>query len=279
MGGKFSRGWTLTKESWALVRSDPSLAAFPVISAITALTVALVFFLIGAGAVAASGVDWFGYIVLALALYAITTVSIFFGVALAACAARSLEGEDTTFGQGVSAAWAIKGLVMKWAFVQLIVGTLITVVQSLVRDQFGAIAAAILGSILNFAWSAATFFVIPLIALENKGPVDALKESTAILKQKWGEGATGAFAIGGIVFLLGWLPAIVFMAGGAALLEAVPALGVVLIAIGVIIVIVASVIQTTIMSVFRVALYRFATEDKTLGTFDQASLANAFKRK
>lgn len=277
--GRISRGWTLTKESWAVVRGDPSLAFFPILAGITALIAAAIFFAIGFGAGAAADADWPVYVVLAIGLYAITTISIFFAVALAACAARSLEGEDTTLRQGLSAAWTLKGKILSWAAVQVVVGALISILQALLREAGGAVVSSIVGGLANFAWTAATFFVIPQIALEGKGPIQAIKGSVATLRQKWGEGATGAFAIGGIVFLLGWLPAIALIAGGVLLVDSVQPLAIALIALGTIVLVIAIVVQNTIMSVFRVALYRFATEDRTLGSFDRGSLEAAFRKK
>jgi hypothetical protein len=65
-------------------------------------------------------------------------------------------------------------------------------------------------------WSIATFFVVPVIAYENLGPIDAFKHSASLMKQKWGEslGATfnfgiiqfiALFIVGAILFILGSL--------------------------------------------------------------------------
>jgi hypothetical protein len=55
--------------------------------------------------------------------------------------------------------------------------------------------------------------------------------------------------------------------------------GGVLIAVGVVLIIAASLFQATISSVFRVALYRFATQDEVTGGFSREQLAGAFAPK
>ena len=41
--------------------------------------------------------------------------------------------------------------------------------------------------VVGVAWSVATYFVIPVIALEGLGPRDALRRSSALVREKWGE--------------------------------------------------------------------------------------------
>ena len=41
-GGRISRGWKLAKESWRVLRSDRSLAIFPVISFVATIAAAIV---------------------------------------------------------------------------------------------------------------------------------------------------------------------------------------------------------------------------------------------
>lgn len=57
------------------------------------------------------------------------------------------------------------------------------------------------------------------------------------------------------------------------------AFGLVLAALGVLVLIFAALVQTTIMSVFRVALFRFATDGVAIGGFEQSELEAAFTPK
>ena len=96
------------------------------------------------------------------------------------------------------------------------------------------------------------------------------------MRQRWGEGVTGSFAIGGLVFLVAFLPGVALVAGGIALTSSSDVLGGILIALGVAIFVVGAVLQAALMAIFKVALFRFATEDKVLGSYGRAELEGAF---
>src|SRR5918999_1470322 len=101
---RIRRGWELTKESWAVVRRDRSLLVFPVVAVIAALLVAAIFVGGGAALHASNGSEPLLIVVLVVGAYVLIAVSIFFNVALSACASRALEGHDTTAGEGFAAA-------------------------------------------------------------------------------------------------------------------------------------------------------------------------------
>lgn len=81
------------------------------------------------------------------------------------------------------------------------------------------------------------------------------------------------------MFLFGWLPAIALIVLGIAASGSSGTLGGVLIGLGVILLVIAGILQTTIMAIFRVALFRFATESVALGGFGDEELNAAFRPK
>jgi hypothetical protein len=170
-------------------------------------------------------------------------------------------------------------LIFAWAAVALFVGILISAIQSLLQQVAGGVVSAIVGGLAGFAWAVATFFVIPVIAIEGLGPKEALKTSAHVVKERWGEGVVGSSAIGLITFFVAILPAIVMMVLGFLLAGSSAVGGGLLIAIGVLVFVIALLFQTTIMAVFRVALYRYATDDEVLGGFDREGLESAFVAK
>jgi hypothetical protein len=277
--GRIGRGWHLAKQSWTVVKSDRSLVVFPVVAAIAGIITAIVFFGAGAGLIAGTKTDWLGIVIAVIGVYLIIVIGIFSGVALSACAARALEGHDTTVAEGIAAARQHQSHIFAWAGVSLVVGGLIMFLEALLREAGGQIVASIVGSLASFAWGVATFFVIPVIAFEDLGPKDAIKRSAHIVKERWGEGVTGSFAIGGIAFLAGILPAGILIAIGIAAAKSSVALGVVLIVLGALILVVAVLLQATISAVFKVALFRYATENKVLGGFQEHELEAAFVRR
>jgi Family of unknown function (DUF6159) len=270
--GRIGRGWQLSKESWAIVKADRSLLVFPVVAGIGALIAVAAFG--GAGAGLYSTSEPLAIVVGVIGLYVVIAISVFCNVALTACAARSLEGADTKAAEGWAAARARSGQILAWAGVQLVVGALISAIQAVLRQGAGQLVASIVGGLANFAWSVATFFVVPVVALEGLGPKAALSRSIGVIRQRWGEGVTGTFAIGGLVFLLAFLPGALLVAAGIALADAI---GVVLILLGVAVFLVGAVVQNALMAVFKVALYRFATEDRVVGQFERPQLEAAFR--
>jgi hypothetical protein len=274
--GRFGRGWQLANHSWSVVRADRSLVVFPMVSAIAGIIAAAVFFGAGAGLIAGTKTDWLGIVIAVIGVYLIIAIGIFCGVALSACAARALEGHDTTVFEGIEAARKRQGQIFAWAGVQLVIGGVIMLLEALLREAGGQIVAAIVGGLANFAWSVATFFVIPVIAFENLGPRDAIKRSSGVVKQRWGEGVSGSAAIGGIAFLIGFLPAAALIAIGISISESSAAAGVVLIVLGALVIVVVGLLQVTISSVFKVALFRFATDGSVLGGFQREELEAAF---
>ena len=277
--GRIKRGWRLSKQSWAVVKSDKSLLAFPIISVVAAIVTMIIFFGGGAGMAVAIGSPWAALPLVIIGVYLLTVVGVFASVALASCATEALEGRDTTVAQGISAARGRMKLIFAWAAVALFVGILISAIQSLLQEVAGGLASAIVGGLAGFAWAVATFFVIPVIAIDGLGPKEALKTSAHVVKEHWGEGVVGSSAIGLITFFVAILPALVIMFLGYVLLGSSAVGGGLLIAVGVLVFVIALLFQTTLMAVFRVALYRYATDDKVLGGFDREGLESAFVAK
>jgi membrane-anchored glycerophosphoryl diester phosphodiesterase (GDPDase) len=277
--GRIKRGWRLSKQSWAVVKSDKSLLAFPIISVVAAIVTMIIFFGGGAAVAVAINSPWGALPLVIIGVYLLTVVGVFASVALASCATEALEGRDTTVAQGISAARGRMKLIFAWAAVALFVGILISAIQSLLQQVAGGVVSAIVGGLAGFAWAVATFFVIPVIAIEGLGPKEALKTSAHVVKERWGEGVVGSSAIGLITFFVAILPAIVMMVLGFLLAGSSAVGGGLLIAIGVLVFVIALLFQTTIMAVFRVALYRYATNDEVLGGFDREGLESAFVAK
>ena len=276
--GRIGRGWALTKESWAVVRNDRSLLLFPVVAAVCGLVAAAIFFGAGAGIGASTDSYWAAAPFVVVGAYVLIAIAQFAAVALAACATAALDGQDTTFAQGIAAARGRLGVILGWSLVQLVVGAVMSALQMLLRDAAGGVVSAIVGGLANLAWSVATFFVVPVIALEGLGPKEAIARSARVVRERWGEGVIGTATIGGAIFLVGFLPGGALIAAGAALTGSSAALGAVVIAVGVVIVVIALLLQTTLTAVFRVALYRFATRGDVVG-FTSEQLAGAFRPK
>ncbi|GFG54568.1 hypothetical protein CQY20_00195 [Mycolicibacterium agri] len=275
---RIRRGWALTKQSWSVLQSDRSLVIFPILSSIFATLAAAAIWaptVVINGLLTGSGVDEGDpayYIATAATIYVTTFVAIFFNVALSACAVRSMRGEDTSVGDGVSAATRRFGAILGWTLVSGSVGVVLRLIE-----ERAPLLGRIAGWMTGAAWAVASFFVIPIIALEGDGPIRSLKRSTAVVKERWGEGATGAVTISVVAVLLGIVIAVAGTIGVITLmtLEAWPfAIG--LIVATVVAVILVSVVSSALSQIFRVAVYQYAATGQAAGTFDAELLERAF---
>ncbi len=277
-GGRISRGWALAKQSFVVLRADRSLLLFPVIAMPAALAAAAIVMGPGIALYAADNQEAFLIAFGALTLYALTFVTVFFNTALAAAAARSLGGADTTVGEGLAAARSRLGVIAAWALVQTVVGIVISAIQEAAGDS---IVGRILVGLVNFAWSAATFFVIPVIALEGVGPRDAFKRSVSLLRERWGEGVVGTASVSGVVFLIALLPIAALGVPGVMLLSGggTEVVGGVLLGLAAVVLVAAMLVGGTANAIFRVALYRYATDGVAAAGFDPKQLESAFAPK
>ena len=67
--------------------------------------------------------------------------------------------------------------------------------QNALRDRLGFIGS-LLGGLLEVAWAAITYFVVPVLVVDGVGPIEAIKRSSAILKRTWGEAVAGEGGLG-----------------------------------------------------------------------------------
>lgn len=277
---RIKRGWRLAKDSWAVLRADRSLTIFPVLSFVAALTA--FFLVVTPGIVVAALADqaWPAVPFVLVGSYLATFATVYFNVALTGAAVKSMDGQDTNLQDGLAVARERRGLIARWALVQWAVGLLIRILQNAGdRGGVGQLVSALVASVVGAAWAIASFFVVPILALEGVGPKDALKRSIAVIRERWGEGIVGHATIGGAVFLVGVLPALALGGLGYVSLSAVPALGVALMAVAVLALIAVGVIGSALNAIFRVTLFRYATEDRHSDLFADEDLAAAFRPK
>lgn len=269
--GRIAAGWHLAKLSLRVVRSDLSLSVIVVLGGIASGAVALAFF---APAAVAYSIEetWLAAVIGAIGVYLATVVATYFAVALAAAAAEVLDGRDATVRGGMAVAGRNLGAILGWA---LILTTVNLVLQAL-RERAGLLGNLLLGA-AAVAWSLATLLVVPIIALEGIGPLEALSRSTSLFRQKWGEQVAGTASIGILFTLLGVVPAMALMFLGFA--SGSTAIAVAFLVVAVLIAVAAGILGSAARAVFAVALYRYATGDGATGPFSERDLEQAVVRK
>ena len=125
-----------------------------------------------------------------------------------------------------------------------------------------------------------TFFVLPMIILRDKGPIQAIKESVGLIRQTWGLQIAGGVRIGGLIALVAILPGILFTVVGVFIaVSGTPAAGVPLSAIGVIVIIAAQVLISAMRAIFSVAMLHYVENGQGFGPFDADQLQSAVRVK
>lgn len=204
-----------------------------------------------------------------ISLYPLTFVSVFFSVALASAAGAHLDGRRLSVGEALAASRERLGRIALWSLLATTVGLIVSEVASRLPG-----GAKIAGWLMGSAWGLATIFAIPLLALEDAGPIEALRGSALLLKSRWGEGLAGVIGIGAWT-VLATFPAVLTLGIGVALLHTQPATGVVLIAVGLVVMVTVVALASATRQVFAVALYRYAV-GAPAGGFDAADLEHPF---
>ncbi len=274
---RWRQGWELTKKSWQVLKSNRELMRFPVYGALLAIALVIVLVVPGAYLIE-EGQNVIGGLLVALGLYGASFVSVYFGVGLAACADKIFRGEAATMADGLAVARSHTGAIAGWAALSVLVGTVISAIQ-----QTGSIGEAIVATLIGAAWGLITFLAVPVITFEGTGPWGTLKRSASLFKERWQGQITGNVAIGGIVGLLGILPAIALIAGGAYLWandsSGGMAAGAFLVILGVLLMVVAGLIIQALKGIFGVALYRFASANELTPGFTEQDMNSAVRIK
>ena len=270
---RLSNGWKLGMASFGIIRENPSLMLFPVLSGASLLFICLTFF----GGIAAmfgfnidafftrfeTGGEWLAYAALFIFYLVNFTIVVFFNVGLIHCTRLIMEGRDAKVGDGIAYSVSRFDAIVSWALLAATVGVILKTLE----DRLGFVGQIIVG-IVGIVWSIATFFVVPVVAYENVTPFQAVKRSGQIMKEKWGE-AIGANFSFGLFYLLGF----VMIAVGVALLFFVQPI--VAIVAGVLAFLLLITVVSAAETVFLAAIYRHVN-DEPVEYYDNEILDNVF---
>jgi hypothetical protein len=201
-------------------------------------------------------------------------VVVFFNASLIAAVHLRLTGKDPTLMDGINGAWARKNELLAWTLLAATVGLLL----HSMKERTKGLTSLLVG-VAGVAWSLVTYFVVPILVIEGKGPMEAIQESAATLKRTWGEELVGNVSYGGISWLLS-LPAIaIALFGVGALLHDALLRGLLLIGLALLYAFLLSLTMTALSSIFHVAVYHYARTGSVPLGFDAALLQSAFAKK
>src|SRR5262249_9146618 len=160
--GRIGRSFVLMERSYRILVQDKELMVLPLISG--AITVSVL-----AGVVYGFGIDAFdppptlADVPLFLPHVVPYAIAIFFQAAVVAGATDRLRGGDPTVRSALAAASRRAGPIVLWAVVAATVGMVLRVIEG----RFGFVGR-IVARIAGASWALATFFGVPVLALEDR---------------------------------------------------------------------------------------------------------------
>ncbi len=269
---RFSRSLRMLSASWQVLRENPGLTVFPVISVLASVVVGALCFTTWPphGATGPGARD--GLLLPSLiAAYPLTFISVYFSVALAEVLGGRLDGRATTAAEGFRAANRRIGLIAVWSLFACSVGLALRLLEERL-PLAGRIAAWLFG----MAWSLATLFAIPILAYEGRGPVSTVERSAQIFKRRWGTQVGGSIGIG-FAAAVAAIPLFVLLMIGVASAQHGGAVLIVLAGAGLFALFAA---VAAMEQIFRVFVYRSAVGlDVSSGPFSQEDLRSPLTKR
>jgi len=281
--GAWQASKIVTRKSWAVLKENPYLFAFPVIGVVLSI-IPLAVFGIPALYFVETDNNWIA-IPLAIALmFGVQAVITFPAAGLVSAVDEEMHGRDASVGAGMSAAFSRFGPLVAWSAILTVVSVLINLIRG--NGQGGLISnllRGVLAAAADIMWQLITFFVLPVMMIEKASPIDAIKASSALFKKQWGTQLAGGVRIGGLVALLVILPGALILGAGVGIVfagtTAAAIIGVVTAAIGFLVIVLGGLVINAMRGIYSVALYYYAKDGEVLGGFTGDELQSSVRLK
>jgi hypothetical protein len=282
VGNHFTRSLSVAKESYSVLKSNPSLAFFPAISGIAVCLASAPFviaiFLTAQGSQhlhsathAMNALQYF----LSGALYFVDMfLVIFFNSALVACVNEVLQGRQATVGFGFKIALSRLPQIIGWSLIASTVGIVLRAI-----GKRSGIVGTIVISLIGLAWNLVVFFVVPVLVIEKVGPIAAIKTSGHMLKKTWGERIILGVGISTVLFVLGLgclVP--IGLAIGTFSVGIFP-LAIFFVICAAMYLLVLATIGTALGNIYQTALYLYSRDGTVGAGFSSVNLQGAFQPK
>ncbi|WP_205470691.1 DUF6159 family protein [Breoghania sp. L-A4] len=280
---KFDRAWTLGNACWKALLLDKEMLLFPIMS-----TAALLLAIGGSvGPLWASGTletimegfranpdsaqdPW--VMAVAFGFYFVCYfIMIFFNTALVTCAMIRFAGGDPTVMDGLRSSMRNLHKIFAWALFAASIGFLLNMVEQRLKGV-GRFIAGLMGA----AWAIATYFVVPVLVLEDVGPIGAVRRSVATVRQTWGESLIAHAGLSALQFI-GAIGAALIFFGGLFVFDRDPLLAGALWGCAIAWLIITALVLSTLGAILKAALYIYAIEGTVPDQFDSAMIRDAFR--
>ena len=270
--GNISNTIHLMKSCVTVLKKDKELVLFPIMAAICVIVLLGIIFSIG-GLAFSDGPETQegGIILLAILIFGANFIIVFFNSALISAALERLRGGDPNISSGLSHAFKHVHHIFLWSIIVTIMALIFAAIRSMGRNRgmMGQIMTELFASFLQAGWAMMTFFVVPIIVSENLGPISAIKRSSGLFKQTWGNQVAANFGFGIFQILailasgaIGWIFGL-----------ASPIVGMI---VGFLCASISVSIIYTLEGIYKAALYEFAMGEKPL-EFEQQDLRTAYR--
>ena len=261
----------MTKLGIAVVRADPELMVYTLLSGILSLLA------IGVGISGSIGLDVlatdpecvgeecgseliFGHMAIWFVFYMIVSIiTVFWNAAIIASAYERLTaGTNPSFSYGIGQAMKCLPQIFIWGLIAGTVGLFIQILEGLANSEDSPpplrLVAGMASFFIGVAWWVLTFFVVPIIVLERASVLDSMGRSPELFRGTWGEDVTSHIGTGLLmtlcIFILAAISVPVMMLGDVGLV-----LGLVILAVGVLF---AVLFFSTVEAVNRASLFYYA---------------------
>lgn len=282
---RVATSWQLIKASTAILRSDEGLIVYPIVStlALVIVTAAFAVPLWTSGAMiqiprlTTNGVNRLtvAWVILLFLFYIIQYFIIFFAnSALIGAVMLRLRGGRGSVSDGFDVALQHVSQIFGYAVISATVGMVLRAIAE--RGAIGRIFA----TITNLGWNVTTYLVVPVLVMEDVGPVEAIKRSGSLLKRTWGEQIVGNVGVSAVFGLI-MLPIMVIgvALAGTAVVYGAPLLALGVIVLMVVAILILSVISSALRGIYQAVVYQYAATGQVDGRFDADLVRSAFRPK
>lgn len=286
--GKLRNSMDLAKLSYAVLRKDRELLVIPFFEMMTIVPIM-------AGAFVASILNpslaalfddeatptLESFLALFILVVSLTCITKFFQGALVSAAHDRMTGGDPTVISALSAAFKritpLMGLGIAVGVINFVLG--------LLRNRSKSRGSSIGIGVAEIAWDYATYLSVPAVVVGSKRPIDGIKYSARLLRKTWGEQIAAQVGFGLFSFLF-MIPGMAVIALGCYMIldaadvdwqSATPAIA--LAAAGVLWLVIVAVVFHVLDTIYKTALYIYATTGVRPTGFKENELERAFMPK
>jgi hypothetical protein len=290
--GRLKTGWLLFKQSLRVIKDNPGLSRYVIMSMAWSLGIFAVVVTIAIfdathaqtffhEAIDSTGKSSYtatlpGLLLLAVSGFLATFATYYYGVALSSHVLAIFRGTPSDYKQHIALARTKLTAIAMYALIATVVGYLLR----LLEERF-KLVGFIISRILGALWALATSFVLPIIADSNESGPKAIKHSVSLFKANWGETIVSRISLVGLIVLLYvvvGLPLFILLA--VVLGSTIGIVGIIItLALYLIGMIVLAVLNTLASNILNVCLYYYAQYKVIPPAFSPELLASVFIEK